>query len=75
MRMQRLRSSHARLVAFEIVLEQLLVFFHRHLDQLGVQLLGLVRELGGNFDFVELRAELFFVPDAGLHLDDIDRCP
>ena len=41
-------------------------------DQLLAVLVGLVRQVGGDVDDVELGAELLVVPDEGLHLDEVD---
>ena len=73
LRMQRLRSSHRRLLGLlQIGFHQRVVFLDRHFDQSGAQFGGLVLIFGGNFDFVELGAQLLVVPDQRLHLDDVD---
>src|SRR5471032_2647268 len=67
-----LEIGFRRLGAFEIGSHEIVVFFDRHFDQGGAQFLRLVGIFGGNFDFVELRAQLLVMPDQRLHPDDID---
>ena len=57
---------------FEIGFHQRVVFLDGHFDQRGAQFGGLVGIFGGDFDFVELGAQLLVVPDQRLHLDDVD---
>ena len=73
LRMQRLQFLRRRLLGLlEIGFHQRVVFLDGHFDQGGAQFGGLVGIFGGNFDFVELGAQLLVMPDQRLHLDDVD---
>ena len=63
---------HGRHFAVEISFEELLVFLDRHFDELQVHLLRLFSHLRREVGIIELRAELFFVPNDGFHLNEID---
>ena len=68
-----LEIGFRRLLALlQIGFHQRVVFFDGHFDQRGAQFGALVLIFGGNFEFVELGAQLFVMPDQRLHLDDVD---
>ncbi len=58
--------------AFDEFREQLVVGFGDRFDHLLAILLGLLEQIRGNLDLVELRAQRFIAPDARLHLHQID---
>ena len=59
-------------LAFDELLEQLVVEFGNRFDHLLAVDLGLFEQVFRNFDHVELGAQRFIAPDHGLHLDQID---
>ncbi len=67
-----LNLFNRRLMTFEIGFKKLLVFLHRHIDKLGVELLGLLLQIVGNVGLFVVGAEILFPPDETFHGDQID---
>ena len=60
-------------LAGQVLLHEVVVAGRDGLEQMLAVLRCLLRHVGGNLDFVPLGAELFVVPDQGLHLDEINQ--
>src|SRR5262249_45299964 len=67
-----LERRDIRLLAFEVSRHRVVVEFDGGFNQLLAIFLGLLGELGRNFDIVIFRAEGFFFPDNADHADEID---
>src|SRR5690606_31712041 len=57
---------------FEILVHQVFVGFSRGFDKLFAPFFSVVSQFGRNVDVVELGALAGFVPDDGLHLDEVN---
>ena len=67
-----LEIGHARNIAVEILLEQLLVFLDRHFDELRTRGFRGLAHVSGDFGQFIIGAEILFLPDERLHRDKID---
>ena len=69
---QPLERRLVGLLAFEVGGHRVVIELDRGLDQLLAIFLGLIEQVGRNFDVVILGAERLVVPDHALHADEID---